>query len=205
MSDTQSIQPIGNTHPDFSEVLTMIRTTRDNVWRVANTALIDLYWKLGEYISHKLANAEWGDGVVEQLAMHIEQNAPDIKGFSKKNLWRMKQFYETYAANMQFISPLVRQISWTNNLLIISRCHSEEEREFYLRKSIDEHYSKRELDRQISSSLFERTMLDKPKVSTVLRQIAPKAEEVFRDQYVLEFIGADADRLENSMRWSLIQ
>ena len=95
------------------------------------------------------------------------------------------QFYETYAANMQFISPLVRQISWTNNLLIISRCHSEEEREFYLRKSIDEHYSKRELDRQISSSLFERTMLDKPKVSTVLRQIAPKAEEVFRDQYVL--------------------
>lgn len=115
------------------------------------------------------------------------------------------QFYETYAANMQFISPLVRQISWTNNLLIISRCHSEEEREFYLRKSIDEHYSKRELDRQISSSLFERTMLDKPKVSTVLRQIAPKAEEVFRDQYVLEFIGADADRLENSMRQSLIQ
>lgn len=58
------------------------------------------------------------------------------------------QFYETYAANMQFISPLVRQISWTNNLLIISRCHSEKEREFYLRKSIDEHYSKRELDRQ---------------------------------------------------------
>lgn len=115
------------------------------------------------------------------------------------------QFYETYAANMQFISPLVRQISWTNNLLIISRCHSEEEREFYLWKSIDEHYSKRELDRQISSSLFERTMLDKPKVSTVLRQIAPKAEEVFRDQYVLEFIGADADRLENSMRQSLIQ
>ena len=102
MNRTPSIQPVaGNTYPDFSEVLTMIRTTRDNVLRMANTALIDLYWRLGEYISHKLANAEWGDGVVEQLAIHIEQNAPDIKGFSKKNLWRMKQFYETYAANMQ--------------------------------------------------------------------------------------------------------
>lgn len=206
MSDTQSIQPVaGNTPPDFSEVLTMIRTTRDNVLRVANTALIDLYWKLGEYISHKLANAEWGDSVVEQLAVHIEKYAPDIKGFSKKNLWRMKQFYETYAPNMQFVSPLVRQISWTNNLLIISRCHSEEEREFYIKKTIDERYSKRELDRQISSALFERTMIDKPKVSTVLRQIAPSAEQVFRDQYMLEFIGADADRLENSMRQSLIQ
>lgn len=106
-----------NTIPNFSEVLTMIRTTRDNVLRMANTALIDLYWKLGEYISHKLANDEWSDSVVEQLAEHIEQNAPDIKGFSKKNLWRMKQFYETYAQNMQFVSPLVRQISWMNNLL----------------------------------------------------------------------------------------
>ena len=206
MNDTQSIQPVaGNTNPDFSEVLVMIRTTRDNVLRVANTTLIDLYWKLGEYISHKLANAEWGDSVVEQLAEHIEQNAPDIKGFSKKNLWRMKQFYETYAQNMQFVSPLVRQISWTNNLLIISRCHSEEEREFYIKRTIEERYSKRELDRQISSALFERTMIDKPKVSTMLRQIAPSAEQVFRDQYVLEFIGADADRLENSMRRSLIQ
>lgn len=206
MSPTQNIQPVaGNTHPDFSEVLTMIHTTRDKVLRMANTALIDLYWKLGEYISHKLANAEWGDSVVEQLAMHIEQNAPDIKGFSKKNLWRMKQFYETYAPDMEIVSTLLRQISWSNNLLIISRCNSTEEREFYLRLSAREHLSYRELDRQISSALFERTMLDKPKVSTVLRQIAPKAEEVFRDQYVLEFIGADADRLENSMRQLLIQ
>ncbi|MGN1247874.1 MAG: DUF1016 N-terminal domain-containing protein, partial [Paludibacteraceae bacterium] len=77
------------------------------------------------FISNKLSTAQWGDGVVEQLALHIEQNAPDLKGFSKKNLWRMKQFYETYAPKAQFVSALLRQISWTNNLLIISRCHTE--------------------------------------------------------------------------------
>ena len=192
-------------HPEFAEVIQLIRTTRNRVLHVANSALIDLYWQLGEFISNKLSTAQWGDGVVEQLAIHIEQNAPDLKGFSKKNLWRMKQFYETYAPKAQFVSALLRQISWTNNLLIITRCHTEEERAFYLQKTIDEHFSSRELDRQISSALYERTMLNKPKVSAVMRQTNPAAEQLFRDQYILEFIGTQGDHLENSFRLSLIQ
>lgn len=95
----------------FAEVIDMIQTTRQNVIRIANTAPIDLYWKVGEYLSHKIANAEWGDGVVRQLADYISLNYPDVKGFSDKNLWRMKQFYETYAEDAEKLSPLVRQIS----------------------------------------------------------------------------------------------
>ncbi len=192
-------------HPEFAEVIDLIRAARNRVLHVANSAMIDLYWQLGEFISNKLSTAQWGDGVVEQLALHIEQNAPDLKGFSKKNLWRMKQFYETYAPKAQFVSALLRQISWTNNLLIISRCHTEEEREFYLQKSIDEHFSSRELERQINSALYERTMLNKPKVSAVMRQTTPTAEQLFRDQYILEFIGAHGDHIENTFRLSLIQ
>ena len=90
-------------------------------------------------------------------------------------------------------------------MLIISRCHTEEERAFYLQKTIDEHFSSRELDRQISSALYERTMLNKPKVSAVMRQTNPAAEQLFRDQYILEFIGTQGDHLENSFRLSLIQ
>ena len=116
----------------FAEVVSMIQQTKANVISIANTALIDLYWKVGKYISDKLIDSEWGDGVVKQLAEYIEKTCPDVKGFSDKNLWRMKQFYETYCDADEKLSPVVRQISWTNNLIIMSRAKSAEERVFYL-------------------------------------------------------------------------
>lgn len=116
----------------FAEVVSMIQQTKANVISIANTALIDLYWKVGKYISDKIIVSEWGDGVVKQLAEYIEKTSPDVKGFSDKNLWRMKQFYETYCDADEKLSPVVRQISWTNNLIIMSRAKSAEERAFYL-------------------------------------------------------------------------
>lgn len=156
-------------------------------------------------MSVKIASSEWGDGVVKQLAAHIEKKCPDIKGFSDKNLWRMKQFYETYADENEKLSPLVRQISWSNNLTILSRTQSAEERAFYLQKCINERYSKRELNRQIDSALYERTLTSQPKLSTVLRQIAPQADQVFRDNYVMEFITGKESKPENTLRRALIK
>lgn len=88
-------QDIGSVHIDtrqFADVVEMIRSTRSQVFRMANTTLIDLYWKVGKYLSEKISSAEWGNSVIKQLAEHIRKNCPDIKGFSDKNLWRMKQF-----------------------------------------------------------------------------------------------------------------
>ena len=96
----------------FAEVVSMIQQTKASVISAANTALIDLYWKVGKYISDKIAISEWGDGVVKQLAEYIEKNSPDVKGFSDKNLWRMKQFYETYRNADEKLSPLLREINW---------------------------------------------------------------------------------------------
>ena len=125
----------------------MIQQTRDEVVRLANTSLIDLYWKIGKYISDKISVSEWGDGVVSQLAEYISKTSPETKGFSDKNLWRMKQFYETYNGADETLSPQVRQISWSNNLVIMSRAKSAEERFFYLTLCKNEHLSKRELNR----------------------------------------------------------
>ncbi len=200
-----------NLHPeqlhneDFAEVVRLIQTTRQQVIRIANTALIDLYWKVGEYLSQKIASAEWGDGVVRQLADHISRNFPDIKGFSDKNLWRMKQFYETYIEDSEKLSPLVRQISWTNNCIILSRAKSIKEKEFYLNLCLQERLSKRQLDRQIDSALYERTHVSQPKLSPLLREIAPEAERVFRDQYVMEFITGKEAKPENNLRRALIK
>jgi predicted nuclease of restriction endonuclease-like (RecB) superfamily len=97
--------------------------------------MIDLYWNIGEYITKKIEIAEWGDSVVAELANYIKKNDPEIKGFSDKNLWRMKQFFETYK-NHPNLSTALREISWSHNLAIFSRCKSNEERAFYLRKLI---------------------------------------------------------------------
>ena len=109
MSESEIKQPPIDAR-QFADVVEMIRSTRSQVLRMANAALIDLYWKVGQYLAKKIASAEWGDGVVKQLAAHIEKNCPDIKGFSDKNLWRMKQFYEAYADEGEKLSPLVREI-----------------------------------------------------------------------------------------------
>lgn len=189
----------------FAEVVNMIQESRQNVLRVANTALIDLYWKVGEYLSRKIASAEWGDGVVRQLADHISLHYPDIKGFSDKNLWRMKQFYETYNDDDEKLSTLLRQISWSHNRLIMSRCKTKEEREFYLLKAYQERYSFRQLDRQISAALYERTQVSQPMLSPVLKKIVPNAEHVFRDQYVIEFVSGQEARPENHLRKALLK
>lgn len=104
---------IQNRDNQFAEIVSMIRQTKSTMISMANTALIELYWQIGKYISEKITISEWGDGVVKQLAAYIEKNSPDTKGFSDKNLWRMKQFYETYSNVDEKLSTLVRQISWS--------------------------------------------------------------------------------------------
>ena len=94
---------------EFEKLLTFIQQKQLHVFQKINTALIDLYWELGEMLSEKVKNNEWGKSVVTEFAKYIVSNAPDIKGFSDKNLWRMKQFYETYADHPE-LSALLREI-----------------------------------------------------------------------------------------------
>lgn len=188
----------------FNEVLEMIKATKQKVFAAVNTSLIDLYWQIGCYISHQIEMSGWGKSVVEELANHIRTQEPNSEGFSKQNLWRMKQFYETYKDADEKLSALLREISWTNNTIIFSSCKTAEEREFYLRMCQKERYSKRELERQINSSLYERYATNQIKLSPVVREIAPKAESVFRDHYVMEFVGEQNGKSENTLRKTLI-
>ena len=173
--------------------------------RLANAALVSLYWQVGQYISEKIKTSEWGDSVIEELAKHIAKTEPELKGFSMQNLWRMKQFYETYSQADEKLSTLLREISWSNNLAIMSRCKTEEERLFYIKLSASENYSYRELKRQIDSSLFERAMMATPKLSTLLREISPDSEKIFRDKYVMEFVGGKTYKSEHSLKKALIE
>ncbi len=202
MSNRQQETHSPATQQDFSQILRQIQASRQKVFAQVNTALIDLYWQIGKIISEKVQQSTWGKGVVSELARYIAHNDPDIKGFSDKNLWRMKQFYETYQSDEK-LSALARELPWTHNTIIFSRCKSVEERTFYLTLCSKERYSSRELERQIDASQYERTLMGKQKLSAVLREIHPSITDTFKDHYVLEFLGLPEAHSENDLQKAL--
>jgi len=188
----------------FTDIIQLIKQSRANALKAVNTELINLYWSIGEYISKKIEQSEWGDSVVTELANFIQSQEPEIKGFSDKNIWRMKQFFETYK-DFPKLSTLVREISWTNNLLIFSRCKTIEEMEFYLKCVKQEIYSKRELDRQISASLFERTMIGNSKLSPMVRESNKDILNTLKDSYVFEFLNLPDTHSESDLKRGLVR
>ncbi len=189
----------------FTEVVELIRQARNRAMQRVNAELIELYWQVGEYISRKVASSEWGQGVVKQLAAFIRQESPNLSGFSDKNLWRMKQFYEVYADAPEKLSTVLRQISWSAHLHILSQTKSPEERQFYLLKTVAEHYSVRELERQIDSGLFQRTMLASAQLPETIRQLPQSTADVFRDSYVFEFLDLPDRHSERDLQQGLIR
>jgi predicted nuclease of restriction endonuclease-like (RecB) superfamily len=171
--------------------------------QAVNTSLVALYWEVGRYISQKLQKAIWGEGVVDQLAHYISRCHSDLRGFERRNMFRMRQFYDAYKDH-KAAAPLVRHVSWSGNLLILSRCKSPEEREFYLRLAHREGWDKREMDRQLRGALFERAVLGRPKVSPAVTQLHPDAEAIFKDSYLVDFLGLPEAHSEQELQTGII-
>ena len=190
-------------NPDFSEITRLIESARQRAYQAVNTALIELYWQVGAYLSGKIKAAEWGAGVVEQLAQHIATTQPGLRGFSAKNIWRMRQFFEAYR-DSPILSALLRELPRTHNLILLSRSKRPEEREFYLKRAAQEKWSSRELERQFDAALFERVVLGPAKVSPLVREIHPDAASVFKDSYLVEFLDLPANHLESDLQRGLL-
>lgn len=188
---------------DFSEIAQLIATAKQRAVQAVNTTLIELYWQIGQRISRKVAAAEWGDGVVAQLAHYLAQTQPGLRGFTRRNLFRMRQFYEAYPT-AEMVSALLTQLPWTQHLIILGQSKRQEEREFYLRLAAQEQWSSRQLERQFKAALFERTVLSPPKVSPVVRQIHPDAATVFRDSYLVEFLELPEGHAEADLHRGLL-
>lgn len=189
---------------DFDVVLRLIDAARVKAVATVNTTLIELYWSIGQYISQKIESAAWGEGVVEQLAAYIARKHPGLRGFTRSNLLRMRQFHDTYRGD-ENVAALLRQLPWTHNLLILAKSKRVEEREFYLRMATSEKWSSRELERQLNGALFERVVLSPTKVSPPLTQIHPDATSVFKDSYLVEFLGLPAEHTEADLHRGLVE
>ena len=189
------------TGAEYSDIISIIDGARYRAQKAVNAEMIQMYWDIGRYVSERVNDGGWGKNIVKEFAAFLQSHYPSAKGFSAQNIWRMKQFYETYAGNEK-LSPLVRELSWTNNLAIMSGCKTDEAREFYLRLCIRNNYSKRELERQISSLLFERTMLSEERNKGLIAQNQSLAP--LRDAYVFEFLDLPGSFKEKDLRKSII-
>ena len=198
---------VPSTTPDeraFAEVVEMIEAARGRAVAAVNTTLVDLYWRVGEYISRKLATATWGEGVVDALALYIQRRHQNLRGFTRRNLFRMRQFFDAYSGQEK-VSALLTQLPWTHHLLILGRSKRAEEREFYIRLAIQEKWSSRELERQINSALFERVVLSPTKLSAPLRELHPDAASIFKDAYFVEFLELPSTHSEADLQRALVE
>jgi predicted nuclease of restriction endonuclease-like (RecB) superfamily len=189
--------------PAFAEIVEMIQTARGRALAAVNTELVDLHWRVGEYISRKLETATWGEGVVEELARYIQRRHPNILGFTRSNLFRMRQFFEAYRDDEK-VAPLVRLLPWTHHLIILGQTKRPEEREFYVRLAIRERWGKRELERQLRAAAFERAVLGPARVSPMVAQTHPDALHIFKDSYMVEFLDLPQEHSERDLHRGLV-
>ena len=191
---------------NFSEVINMIETRRNNAYRKVNEELISLYWDFGKYISEKGNEEKWGNKIVDRLVEFMKREYPALKGFNRAGIYRMKQFYETYKEN-KIVAPLVRQISWSHNVMILGATNSMEEKEFYIKMCVKNNYSKRELDRQISSGYYQRYMLSDGKANQSLLKVEGEDDYPntrLLDTYSLEFLDLPNEYSEKDLKKCVI-
>ena len=191
---------------NFNQIIEMIKRRKNNAYRKVNEEMILLYLEIGKFLYELKENSNYGDRITTKVSEFMKNNYPNIKGFTKRNIERMIQIYSIYKDDV-IATPLVTQLSWTNNLLILSGSKTKEERHFYLKLAIKNNYSKRELDRQISSSYYERYMLsDKKQLPTLNKTIDEDdyPNTKILDTYSLEFLDLPNEFSENDLKNAII-
>ena len=205
LKTTEIKTAFGKTYQTFlNDIKKRIEKARFEALRRVNRQLVKLYWEIGKGIVQRQEQLAWGKSVVERLSTDLRMAFPDMKGLSVQNLWYMRQVYLTYR-DFPKLQPLVGEISWTANLIIMSSTQTPEEKEFYLKMVVKERWSKRELQRQINSDLFTRYMSVKKQPEKCLPEKVERGDLLpFKDHYVLEFLGLRSEHTELELRKAIL-
>lgn len=199
LAKPQSAEPTG-----FDEVLRIIQVGRAKAFEAVNLALMETYWAVGQHLHRQVTQAGWGKGVVVELARWLQIHAPDARGFSSQNLWRMKQFYEQFSADER-LSALPRVLSWTHYCTLIGQCKTSDERLFYALSAQRAGWSTRELEKQIATGAFERTQLADQKLSALPSVLPAAASGMFKDSYLLDFLNLPTPHREAELQAGLLR
>jgi len=186
------------------DVKQSIRAHQLQAMRAVNKELVALYWEIGKAIHEKLAALGWGKAVVKTLAKDLQAEFPGRNGFSAQNLWFMRQLYVEYAENEK-LQPLVREISWSKNLLVMSRCKDDLEREFYLRATARYGWTKAVLQHQLDNKSYEKYALSQTSFDETLPEpVRAQAILAVKDHYNFDFLELAEEHSERQLERSLV-
>jgi predicted nuclease of restriction endonuclease-like (RecB) superfamily len=187
----------------LSEIKQRIRSAQYEALKAVNTELVSLYWDIGRMIVHRIDREGWGKAVVERLAADLRAEFPGIGGFSSSNLWRMKAFFEAYRG-LEKLVPLVREIGWSHNLVILERCKDPLEREFYLRMTRKFGWSKNVLIHQIDNQSYEKSLLGQTNFDQALTPaLQAQAKLAVQDEYTFDFLELGEKHSERELERAL--
>jgi predicted nuclease of restriction endonuclease-like (RecB) superfamily len=188
----------------LSEVKERVRRAQYAALRSVNRELITLYWDIGRMIVGRQVDGSWGKAVVERLAADLRAEFPGVGGFSASNLWRMKAFYEAYASSGK-LAPLVREISWSHNLIILERCSDPLEREFYIRMTKKFGWSKNVLIHQVENESYRKTLLGQTNFDRALTpKLRGQAKLAVKDEYTFDFLELGEEHAERDLERALV-
>jgi predicted nuclease of restriction endonuclease-like (RecB) superfamily len=172
--------------------------------KTLNTALIKLYWDIGEEIFNQQKEKGWGKSIVEILAKELQNEFPGIKGFSAGNLWRMRNFYISYVDDIN-LAPLVREISWTKNIVIMEKCKDKLEQEFYIKMTKRFGWTKNVLVNNIENKAYEKYLLNQTNFDeTVPEKYRQQAKLAVKDEYTFDFLEMGIEHSEQELEVGLI-
>ena len=190
--------------PFLKEILSKIQLARYEMLKTVSKQTVTLYWEIGKSVSEKVEQEKWGKSVVEQLSKDLQTEHPGIRGFSARNIWRMKTFYDTYKNN-EFLPPLVAEIGWVQNCLIIEKCKDDVQREYYLRKTKQMGWSKSDLIDKINKNHFENQSLEQNNFElTVSPELKAQVAWEFVDDYNIELLNPDLPISEKGLENAIV-
>lgn len=186
------------------EVKQRILSAQYEALKAVNREMINLYWDIGQIIVTQQKNAGWGKSVVEQLAKDLQSDFPGISGFSTRNIWRMRDFYLTYQSQ-EFLPPLVAEIGWTHNIVILEKCKNDLEREFYIRMTRKFGWTKNVLIHQIDNQTYEKTLLNQTNFDqTVPVEMRNQLKLAVKDEYTFDFLELADEHTERQLEQAFL-
>ena len=190
--------------PFVNEIKDLIYKKQYSVLKSMNAETINLYWDIGKEIERQQKERGWGKSVVKVLSDSLQAEFPGAKGYSAANLWRMRNFYLTYC-NSEKLAPLVREISWTNNILIMEKCCNDLEREFYIQMTKRYGWTKRLLANFIENKTYEQYLLNQTNFDvTIPQERRIQAKLAIKDEYTFDFAELSPEYSEHELELQLV-
>ena len=187
------------------ELKTRIKNAQYQALKAVNKEYIQLCWDIGKSLQEKLEISGWGKSVVEQVAKDLQFEFPGTRGFSARNLWRMKQFFDIYSS-FEILPPMVAEIGWAHNVAIIEKCKDEKQREFYILMTKKFGWTKNVLIHQIENNTYEKHLLGQTNFEQVLpTEYKHQAILAVKDEYQFDFLELSSEHSEYELEHSILK